>query len=172
MTNSIRLPFKIKHSVLTPAHKSQKRDKHKLFCRSFGQERFVLLFLITQTYKCGREWLCDYRGNSSVSWASRLPYCTVADSNCNPLGLVEQKWIGAATQRTRIQWKLGVTMVSGLTAFPHGHQYPCGRDMNCRNVHMMHWTWIHLNISVVCWNTKPTLYSGDWKKPNVDVFVF
>ena len=24
--------LKIKHSVLTPAHKSQKRDKHKLFC--------------------------------------------------------------------------------------------------------------------------------------------
>ena len=31
-TNNSRLLFKIKHSVLTPAHKSQKRDKHKLSC--------------------------------------------------------------------------------------------------------------------------------------------
>ena len=29
--SSIRLLFKMKHSVLTPAHKSQKRDKHKFF---------------------------------------------------------------------------------------------------------------------------------------------
>ena len=49
------LLFKIKHSVLTTAHKSQKRDKHKLFC-----------------------------------WTA------------------EQNWIGAATQQTRIQWKLEV----------------------------------------------------------------
>ena len=31
------LLFKIKHCVLTPGHKSQKRDKHKLFCWSFGR---------------------------------------------------------------------------------------------------------------------------------------
>ena len=29
---NIQLLFKIKHFVLTPAHKSQKRDKHMLFC--------------------------------------------------------------------------------------------------------------------------------------------
>ena len=30
--NNIRLLFKIRHSVLTPAHTSHKRDKHRLFC--------------------------------------------------------------------------------------------------------------------------------------------
>ena len=33
---NIWLLFKIKHSVLTPAHKSQKRDKHKFFCPPVG----------------------------------------------------------------------------------------------------------------------------------------
>ena len=111
ITNNIRLLFKIKQSMLTPAQKSQNRDKHKLFCRSFGREDFVLLFLITQTYNCGREWLCDYRGKSIASWASCLPYCAAADSNCNQWGLPDG---GAKPDRSRnaadrIQWKLGVS---------------------------------------------------------------
>ena len=48
--------------MLTPAHKSHKRDKHKLFYLSFGWEHFVLLWH-THTYDCSREWLCDYRGS-------------------------------------------------------------------------------------------------------------
>ena len=54
--------FQNKTLWLTPAQKCQRRDKHKLFCWSFGQEHF------TQTCNCGREWLCVYRGNSSASW--------------------------------------------------------------------------------------------------------
>ena len=42
---NIQLFFKIKHSMLTPAHKSQKRDKHNFFCLSLSREHFVLLFL-------------------------------------------------------------------------------------------------------------------------------
>ena len=114
--------------MLTPAHKSHNRDKHKLSCWSFGREHFVLLFLIAQTYNCSCEWLCDYRGNSSASWASCLPYCAVVDSNRNRWGLpgggrrtAEQNQIGAATQRTCIQWKLGVGLP--LPGSPHVSQF-------------------------------------------------
>ena len=59
----------------------------KLFCWSFGQEHFVLLFLTAQTITAvtsdyviiaGTPWPCD---------ASCLPYCAVVDSNCNLWGL-------------------------------------------------------------------------------------
>ena len=120
ITNCIRLPFKIKHSVLTPTHKSQKRDKHKLFCWSFSRGHFVLLFLITPTYNCGHQWLCDYRRNSSPSWRQLSTVllwltqtatsvdCRTADGGAKP----DRSCIGAATQRTPIQWKLGETLTA------------------------------------------------------------
>ena len=39
--HNIWLLFKIKHSMLMPAQKSLKRDKHKLFYKSFGRDHFV-----------------------------------------------------------------------------------------------------------------------------------
>ena len=54
----IQLLFKIKHSVLTPAHKSKKK-------RQTLAPPLILQF--GNTYNCGRKWLCDYRWNSSAS---------------------------------------------------------------------------------------------------------
>ena len=85
ITKNIRLLFKIKHSVLTPAHKSQKRDKHKHFCWSFGQEHFVLLFLITQTYNC--EWLSDY----ILAWWYQLSNVLRHGLKPQPVGIAVQR---------------------------------------------------------------------------------
>ena len=75
--------------MLTQAHKSLKRDKHKLFCKSFGQEHFMSLFLITQTYNCSREWLCDYYRNSLATWCQLAAVLHRSGSNRNRWGLPE-----------------------------------------------------------------------------------
>ena len=68
----------------------------------------VVVFM-TNTYNCGHEWSCDYRGNSS---ALRCQLSTVMTQNATggDCQTAEQNWIGAVTQRTLIQWKLGVTV--------------------------------------------------------------
>ena len=87
----------------TPAHESQKREKHKLFCWSFGQEHFALLFLITWTYNCGREWLCDYRGNSSASRCQLPTILCSGGLKPQPVGIAggQQGKTGLEPQRSR-----------------------------------------------------------------------
>ena len=73
--NNIQLLFKIKKLCVDTSTQISKKRQPQALCWSFGQEHFVFvclfvvsLFLLTQTYNCSREWLCDYRGNSSALW--------------------------------------------------------------------------------------------------------
>ena len=64
---------------------------------------------ITHTYNCCREWLCDYHGNSLVSWlqlsgSAVLRLSQNAGGGCRK---TEQNWTGAVTQPTYIQWNHG-----------------------------------------------------------------
>ena len=66
----------------------------------FGREHFMLLFLITQTYNCGFEWLCDCVIIAETPWprdTSCLLYCAMADSNHNWWGLPD----GGRCSKTR-----------------------------------------------------------------------
>ena len=74
-------------------------------------ETLPVVVFITQTYNCGRQWLCDYRWNSSGRQLSdsTAPWRTqnAADGGC---WTVERNWIGAVTQRSRIWWNIWVRL--------------------------------------------------------------
>ena len=82
------------------------------------QEHFVLLFLITQTYNCGHEWLCDYRGNSSASWAICLQYCawrrTTGQNRIEvdtyPVEIGGERGVFTVSKRSHHQWSTDGTI--------------------------------------------------------------
>ena len=92
--NNSCLIFKIKHSMLTPAQKSEKKKTR--------QVQALLLFLwsgtlcvvfITYTCNCGREWLCNYRATPAVWQCCAMPdsKCSLLDSRAKP----DQSWNAA-----------------------------------------------------------------------------
>ena len=94
----IRLLFKIKHSVLTPAYKSQKRYKRKLFCLSFVREHFVLFLQHIPITVVASDYVIIV-GTSRSHNASCRPYCAVTESKPNWRGLPD----GGQWSKTRLE---------------------------------------------------------------------
>ena len=112
--HNIRLLFKLKRSVLTPAHKSQKKGTNTSSSAkpSVGNTSCCCFYNIT--YNCGREWLCDYRGNSS---ALQRQLSTVTSLRRERLKMQLVADGGAKPDRSRnaadsIQWNLGVSDIT------------------------------------------------------------
>ena len=76
----------------------------------------------------------DYRGNSLVSRHQLSTVLCCGRLKMKPVGVggwqtVEQNWIGAITQQTRIWWNLGVRFLDSFKYL--GVLFTCERRMDC-----------------------------------------
>ena len=73
--------------MLIPAHKSQRRNQHKLFCWSSSREHFLLLFEWHRPRTAAASDYVIIMGTPRSHDASCRLYCGVMDSKCNRWGL-------------------------------------------------------------------------------------
>ena len=128
--------------MLTPAHKSQKKRQTQALLLILRLGTLPAVVVISQTFNCGHEWLCDYCGNSSTSRTSCLPYCVVADSKWNLWGLSLPD-VGAKPYRSHnaadsIQWILGVSIITKHLERAHSMKLKDGGDC-CNKVKLAAW---------------------------------
>ena len=83
----VSAPSQLRNRYTGLLYLADRKSSKSQSCANLSVEKHFLLFLLTQTYKCRHKRSCDYRGNSSASRASCLPYCAMADSKHNPWGL-------------------------------------------------------------------------------------
>ena len=113
---NIWLLFKIKHSMLTPAQKSQKKRQIRALLLILRSGSLCVVVFITHTYNCSHEWLCDYRGKSSVLSCPTILHR--GRPKTQPMGvarlwIVEQNQTGAITQ-TRGHLSGGISELGSL----------------------------------------------------------